>query len=286
MAFGERLQLLRRANGLTQEQFAEELQVSRQAVSKWESCRGYPEIEKILYICNRYGVTPNDLFCEEVPLCRPDPAAAQRTVTEEEPPCQLPRPTLRASMASFLSNLSPGNRWLAWGVLAGTLLLALLIGLFLKGGNTDMYQLIWVAAMVLFGILEAVTVGLTSIWFVAGSLAGLIAAMCGGPIWLQLVVFVVVSIGALIAARPLVVKYVNRTATATNADRVLGSTARVTEKVDNTVPSGAVYVDGKTWTARSEDDSVIAVNTLVRIKRMEGVRLFVEEIKEAEETVS
>lgn len=286
MAFGERLQLLRRANGLTQEQFAEELQVSRQAVSKWESCRGYPEIEKILYICNRYGVTPNDLFCEEVPLCRPDPAVAQRTVTEEEPPCQLPRPTLRASMASFLSNLSPGNRWLAWGVLAGTLLLALLIGLFLKGGNTDMYQLIWVAAMVLFGILEAVTVGLTSIWFVAGSLAGLIAAMCSGPIWLQLVVFVVVSIGALIAARPLVVKYVNRTATATNADRVLGSTARVTEKVDNTVPSGAVYVDGKTWTARSEDDSVIAVNTLVRIKRMEGVRLFVEEIKEAEETVS
>mgnify|MGYP000824240172 CR=1 FL=1 len=54
MAFGERLQEVRRRAGLTQEQFAAELKVSRQAVSKWESCRGYPEIEKILYICNRY----------------------------------------------------------------------------------------------------------------------------------------------------------------------------------------------------------------------------------------
>lgn len=50
MAFGDRLQEIRRRSGLTQEQFAEQLQVSRQAVSKWESCRGYPEIEKILYI--------------------------------------------------------------------------------------------------------------------------------------------------------------------------------------------------------------------------------------------
>ena len=57
MAFGERLQEVRRRAGLTQEQFAAELNVSRQAVSKWESCRGYPEIEKILYICNRYQVS-------------------------------------------------------------------------------------------------------------------------------------------------------------------------------------------------------------------------------------
>lgn len=57
MAFGDRLAEVRRGHGLTQEQFAEQLQVSRQAVSKWESGRGYPEIEKILYICNRYHVS-------------------------------------------------------------------------------------------------------------------------------------------------------------------------------------------------------------------------------------
>ena len=67
MAFGERLQAVRRKNGLTQEEFAAQLNVSRQAVSKWESSRGYPEIEKILYICNRYGTTMDELFTDELP---------------------------------------------------------------------------------------------------------------------------------------------------------------------------------------------------------------------------
>ena len=78
MAFGERLQALRRARGLTQEDLAAELKVSRQAVSKWESCRGYPELEKILYICNRYGVTLNDLFQDEVPAAGQVSRAARR----------------------------------------------------------------------------------------------------------------------------------------------------------------------------------------------------------------
>jgi len=61
---------------------------------------------------------------------------------------------------------------------------------------------------------------------------------------------------------------------------VLGAIARVTEAIDNTVPMGAVYVDGKTWSARSESGEKIAAGTLVRVLRMEGVRLFVEEPKE------
>ena len=274
MSFGERLQAVRRSAGLTQEQFAEELNVFRQAVSKWESCRGYPEIEKILYICNRYGVTLNELFSEEVPLGGEiDTAAAKKEQT-------LRRSTLQKAWDAFLTNLSPGNKWLALGAVLGTVLLSLLIGVVLKGGSTDMIPLIWVGAMVVFGVLEAATVGLTSLWFVVGALGGLIVAMCGGAIWLQIAVFFVVSIAALIAARPLVVKYINQTTVATNADRVLGSTARVTEAIDNSVPVGAVYVDGKTWSARSENGEEIAEGTMVRVTRMEGVRLFVEEIKE------
>lgn len=75
MSFGEQLASVRRSSGLTQEQFAEQLQVSRQAVSKWESGRGYPEIEKILYICNRYQVSIADMFAEEAP----PPRAIRRT---------------------------------------------------------------------------------------------------------------------------------------------------------------------------------------------------------------
>ena len=131
-----------------------------------------------------------------------------------------------------------------------------------------MIPLIWVAVMVIFGVLEAATVGLTSVWFVVGGIGGLVASMLGAEIWLQLVVFFVVSIGCMIAARPLVAKYINQTTVPTNADRVLGATARVTEAIDNTVPVGAVYVDGKTWSARSETEEVIAVGTMVRVTRI------------------
>ena len=82
MSFGDRLHALRRGIGITQEEFAQQLQVTRQAVSKWESSRGYPEIEKILYICQRYGVTMDELFQDELPS-RPTPpeqSAAAPTV--------------------------------------------------------------------------------------------------------------------------------------------------------------------------------------------------------------
>jgi len=57
----------------------------------------------------------------------------------------------------------------------------------------------------------------------------------------------------------------------------IGQEAVVTETIDNTVPTGAVYADGKTWTARSASGRVIPKDTMVKVQRMEGVRLFVEE---------
>ena len=141
-----------------------------------------------------------------------------------------------------------------------------------------MATVIWIAAMVVFGIVEAATAGLTSIWFVLGSAAGLIAAICGGAVWLQVTLFFVVSIVALLATRPLVRKMMDKKITPTNADVVLGKEARVTETIDNTEPSGAVYVEGKTWSARSESGEILQEDTMVRIVRMEGVKLFVERL--------
>ena len=273
MAFGDRLAAVRRGNGLTQEQFAEQLQVSRQAVSKWESGRGYPEMEKILYICNRYQVSIADLFAEEAPV----PAAAAEThPAPEQEAAPLPRATLGSAVGAFLTNLSPKNKWLAGAVLAGIGALAGIIGLILRGGDTDMATTIWIAAIIIFGVVEAATAGLTSIWFVLGGVAGLIAAVCGGPVWLQVGLFFAVSIAALAFTRPLVVKLMKKDIKPTNADRVLNNVGRVTERIDNALPSGAVYIDGKTWTARSADDSIIEPDAAVRILRMEGVKLIVQ----------
>ena len=135
---------------------------------------------------------------------------------------------------------------------------------------------IWIAAIVVFGIVEAVTVGLVSIWFVLGAVAGLLAAVLGAALWVQIVLFFVVSIAALAATRPLVQRMLRRDETPTNADRVLNNVGRVTERIDNALPSGAVYIDGKTWTARSADGEVIEPDAAVRILRMEGVKLIVQ----------
>ena len=271
MSFGEQLSSVRRRSGLTQEQFAEQLQVSRQAVSKWESGRGYPEMEKILYICNRYQVSIADMFAEEAP---PPAQPAVPDTPPETPQQPLPRETLHNAFSAFLTNLSPKNKWLAAGVLLGIGALSGLIGLCLKGGSTDMSTAIWIAAIIIFGVVEAVTAGLTSIWFVLGSMAGLVAAVCNGPIWLQVTLFFVVSIVALAATRPLVTKLMKKDIKPTNADRVLGGSVRVTERIDNDVPTGAVYIDGKTWSARSSTGEIIELRPsrlpLLRIEAEAG----------------
>lgn len=266
MAFGDKLQAIRHAAGLTQEQMAEELQVSRQAVSRWESNRSFPEVEKILYIANRYGVSMAELFEEEVPTEQPRP---EEVVAPNQG-------SLLLVVDNFIANLSPKNKKAGIFVLIGFVFVALLMGVLLKGGSGDMTTIIWIAAIIIFGVVEAVTAGLVSIWFVIGGVGGLIVSILGGQIWLQVVVFFLVSIAALFATRPLVRKFSTARATATNADRVLGSVGRVTETIDNTIPTGEVYVDGKRWSARSETGAVIKPETLVRITRMEGVRLFVE----------
>ena len=145
---------------------------------------------------------------------------------------------------------------------------------------------LWLGGVVLFGAVEAATAGLVSIWFAAGAVAGLIAAWLGAGVAAQVVLFAVVSAAALAVTRPLVRRYAAGKAVPTNLDRVLGDTGRVTETIDNARSAGAVYVDGKTWTARSDDGAVIPQGTTVKILRMEGVTLFVRKIKEKVEVTS
>ena len=145
---------------------------------------------------------------------------------------------------------------------------------------------LWLGGVVLFGAVEAATAGLVSNWFAAGAVAGLIAAWLGAGVAAQVVLFAVVSAAALAVTRPLVRRYAAGKAVPTNLDRVLGDTGRVTETIDNARSAGAVYVDGKTWTARSDDGAVIPQGTTVKILRMEGVKLFVRKIEEKVEVTS
>lgn len=135
----------------------------------------------------------------------------------------------------------------------------------------------WVVALVVFLIVEAVTAGLVSIWFVFGSLVALICAALGAAVWLQIFWFVIVSVATLVLTRPLVKRYVDSRSVATNADRSIGRATVVTERIDNLAATGAVKLDGVVWTARSTDDAVaIEAGERVTVRAIEGVKLIVE----------
>ena len=134
---------------------------------------------------------------------------------------------------------------------------------------------VWLGAVALALFLEAATMSLVSVWFAVGALVTVFAAYAGMPVTGQLLIFVVVSIAAFFTVRPLTRRFVDPHITPTNADRLLGLEAKVTEEIDNDLPSGAVYVDGKTWTARSAGGEVIPAGELVEVAWIEGVKLFV-----------
>ena len=144
-------------------------------------------------------------------------------------------------------------------------------------------EVLWLVLLIVFAVLEASTVSLVSIWFMGGALTALIAALCGAEIWLQIILFFVVSIALLLCLRPLSKKLLKKRKVATNADSNIGKTAVVTETIDNLRGTGAVKISGVEWSARSVDDSVLEKDAVVRILRIEGVKVCVERADKEEE---
>lgn len=135
--------------------------------------------------------------------------------------------------------------------------------------------ILWLVLMVLFLVAEAATVTLVSLWFAAGALAAMIVCLLGGAVWTQTVAFLAVSVVLLLALRPLVRKYVTPKLTATNIDSVIGSTGLVTVAIDNVTAAGQVKLGPMVWTARSSSGAVIPEGTMVRVDKVEGVKVFV-----------
>ena len=134
----------------------------------------------------------------------------------------------------------------------------------------------WLAVFVLLIVIELATMGLTTIWFAGGAVAGFIASMLGANVVIQAVVFFVVSIVLLIFTRPFAVRYINSNKTKTNIDGLIGQEALVLEEINNIRETGCARLEGKEWTARSVDDTVIPADTVVFVVRIEGVKLIVK----------
>ena len=143
----------------------------------------------------------------------------------------------------------------------------------------------WLAAMVVFILAEAATVTLVSIWFAVGALAAIVVALLGGGLGLQVMVFLTVAALMLISLRGVVRKYIHPKIVRTNVDAMAGTTGFVTTPINNVAALGQVKLNGMQWSARSTDGSHIPEGALIKVDRVEGVKVFVSLAEQPVETL-
>lgn len=137
--------------------------------------------------------------------------------------------------------------------------------------------IVWLAILIVMVVIEIKTLGLTTIWFAGGALVALLMSLLGIGLPIQILLFLVVSLGLLLGTRPIALKYFNKNRTRTNAESLLGSEAIVLEPIDNIKATGRVQASGQEWMARSADDQPIAAGAKVRVEEIRGVKLIVRE---------
>lgn len=141
--------------------------------------------------------------------------------------------------------------------------------------------IIWLIVLIALVGIEIATMGLTTIWFAGGAFVATIASALGAPLYLQIILFFVVSILLLFFTRPVAVKYFNKERVKTNAEGLVGKQAIVISEVDNLQGIGQVTIGGIEWSAKSSQDEVaIPVGSVVDVLAIQGVKLIVEERKE------
>lgn len=135
----------------------------------------------------------------------------------------------------------------------------------------------WIIVLIATIAIEAATMGLTTIWFTGGAFIALIIELLNGSFLLQVTVFLIVSLILLFFTRPIALKHFNKEREKTNLDSLIGKQAVVTSSIHNLKETGQVMVDGKEWTARSNDASkTFEKDDIVRIVSIKGVKLIVE----------
>ncbi len=140
--------------------------------------------------------------------------------------------------------------------------------------------LLWLILLVIFIVVEMITVGLISIWFAGGALAALLSYGLGANVTVQIIVFAVVTVFMLIFTKPIVEKYFNTRREKTNYEGVIGKTVRVIERIDNVNNTGAADCAGQVWTARCViENGIIEKGALAKVVEIKGVKLMVEELK-------
>lgn len=115
---------------------------------------------------------------------------------------------------------------------------------------------LWLTVFLAFAAVEMLTLDLFFIMLGGGALAALVADFAGADLWLQIVVFCVVSLLMIAFVRPVTLKHLHKgpAEQRTNVDRLIGETALVMETVSAT--GGRVKIGGDIWSARSDSGNL------------------------------
>lgn len=139
-----------------------------------------------------------------------------------------------------------------------------------------MNSIIWLVIFAVMIVVEIFTLGMTTIWFGVGAVGAAVAAWLGFDLWVQVLVFAILSIAVMAIFRPIAVRFLNKDKEKTNVEGVIGKTAVVIRQIDNEKAEGAVNLNGMEWTARSEDGRVISEEERVTVVSVNGVKLIVK----------
>lgn len=144
-----------------------------------------------------------------------------------------------------------------------------------------MEAMYWLIALAVLLLIEIITLGLTTVWFAGGALIAFFASLLGANLYIQIILFFIVSFLMLFITRPIAIKFVNKERVKTNYEGLIGKVVKITSKVDNYNQMGTAVVNGTEWTVRAaEDDKIMEAGTKVKIVDIVGVKLIVKEYKE------
>lgn len=141
--------------------------------------------------------------------------------------------------------------------------------------------IIWLVLFAIMVIIEASGPALVSIWFAFGALISLIVSLIPGVSWwIQIIIFVVLSLVALFALRPIIKKYFKRNTIRTNVDSFTGKRGYVIEDITYLRP-GAVKIGDVSWTAIPTDQNEkILENAIIEVVAINGNKLVVKKVEE------
>ena len=141
-------------------------------------------------------------------------------------------------------------------------------------------EILWIAAILVFVIIEASTAAVVSIWFAGGALAALIASTLGAGIGLQIFLFLLVSVLLVVFLRKIAFKSLKGKEEKTNLDRIIGSEVLISSEVNNKTHQGSAFVGDVEWKVKSENGEIIPENKEAVVVGIEGVRLVVKNKEE------